>query len=339
MEGLDELGVRGLAVLADALRRPMGVDAPILTQADWRGTSFGTLKSDGQVEAIGALGGDPVEIFGPHRRDALDDGTLQGFEFGLWLYTDPMWSSRAPYVAANVHLWPQMDVVLANPGRLDGLTSKQRGWLDEAARDAAQRSAALADKDAKALDVACEGGARFADASEADLAALREAFQPVYAGLRREPATRAFLARIDALKQSTPAEPGLSIPSECTGTAPHRPSVDATKGPSYLNGTYRWVLTQKDSDRALPGDTDSDYPHVNTITLKDGRLEGGCFGVDGGTYSVKGDRITFHSIEFGDDSTVTFSRDEKGNLHLEPVPPMDPGSAFECFYKPWTKID
>jgi len=81
------------------------------------------------------------------------------------------------------------------------------------------------------------------------------------------------------------------------------------------------------------------YPHVNTITLKDGRLEGGCFGVDGGNYSVQGDRITFHSIEFDDDATVTFSRDEKGNLDLEPVPPIDPGGAFECFYKPWTKID
>ena len=35
---------------------------------------------------------------------------------------------------------------------------------------------------------------------------------------------------------------------------------------------------------------------------------------------------------------MTFSRDEKGNLHLEPVPPIDAGGAFECFYKPWTKI-
>ena len=77
---------------------------------------------------------------------------------------------------------------------------------------------------------------------------------------------------------------------------------------------------------------------MNTITLKDGRLEGGCYGVDGGTYSVQGDRITFHSIEFGDDSMVTFSRDEQGDLHLEPVPPIDPGGAFECYYKPWTKI-
>ena len=97
------------------------------------------------------------------------------------------------------------------------------------------------------------------------------------------------------------------------------------------------MLTQKDADKV--GDTDTGYPHVNTITLKDGRLEGGCFGVDGGTYSVQGDRITFHSIEFGDDSTVTFSRDEKGNLDLEPVPPFDPGGAFECYSKPWTKID
>src|SRR5215207_2055659 len=223
MKGLDELDAHGLAVLADALRRPMGVDAPILAPADWKGTSFGTLKSDGQVEAIGALGGDPVEIFGPHRRDALDDGTLQGFEFGLRQYTDPQWSSRAPYVAVNVHLWPQMDVVLANPGRLDELTPKQRGWLEDAAGDAARRSAELANRDAWALDVACQGGARFAEASEEDLASLREAFEPVYANLRRDSRTKAFVERIQALKQSTRAEPGLALPSECTGTAPDRP--------------------------------------------------------------------------------------------------------------------
>jgi len=337
MKGLDRLGVEGLAVLADALRRPVSVDAPILEPADWKDTSFGTLKSNQQLDALRALGGDPVEIFGPHRSEALENGTLQGFEFGLLLYSDPQWSSRAPYVAANVHLWPQMDVVLVNPERLDGLTSKQRGWLEKAARDAARRSAELANRDAWALDVACQGGARFADASKADLAALRRAFRPVYAGLRRQSATREFLARIEALKQSTPAEAVLTIPTDCTGTAPKLPSVRAATPPSDLNGTYRWVLTQKDADKV--GDLDTGYPHVNTITLKDGRLEGGCFGVDGGNYSVQGDRITFHSIEFDDDATVTFSTDEKGNLHLEPVPPIDPGGVFECFYKPWTKID
>ena len=105
----------------------------------------------------------------------------------------------------------------------------------------------------------------------------------------------------------------------------------------YLNGTYRYLLTQADADKV--GDTDTGYPLVTTITLKHGGLEGGCFGADGGTYSVDGDRITFHSVEYGYDSTVTFSRDDQGNLDLTPVPPIDPGDAFNCFYKPWTKID
>jgi TRAP-type transport system periplasmic protein len=337
MEELDRLDVLGLAVLADALRRPISVDAPILGPADWRGVSFGTLKSEGQVEAIRALGGNPVEIFGPHRGEALDKGTLDGFEFGLWLFTDPQWSSRAPYVAANVQLWPQMDVLLANPGRLERLTSEQRGWLDEAARDAARRSAALADRDAKALDVACQGGARFAEASPVELAALEEAFEPVYAELRRDSTTNAFIDRIRALKQSTPAEPGLTVPSECTGTAPEQATGRAGPAPSSLNGTYRWVLTQADADKV--GDPETNYPHVNTITLKDGHLEDGCFGAKGGTYTVEDDRITFDSVEFDPNVTVTFAVDQEGNLHLTPVPPMDPGAAFECFYKPWTKID
>jgi hypothetical protein len=240
-------------------------------------------------------------------------------------------------MTSNVTLWPQMDVLIANPARLEALTGEQRGWLTQAARDAAARSAILAATDARALTDSCTAGARFAEASDADLAALRRVFQPVYAGLRRQPETREFLARIEALKQSTPAEAGLTIPTECTGKAPTRPSVRAARPPSDLNGTYRWVLTQKDADKV--GDRDTGYPHVNTITLKDGRLDGGCFGSDGGTYSVQGDRITFHSVEFGDDSAVSFSRDEQGNLHLEPLPPIDAGGAFECFYKPWIKID
>ena len=55
MQGLDRLGVVGLGVLADGLRRPIGVTAPILGRADWRGITFGTLRSDGQAEAIRAL--------------------------------------------------------------------------------------------------------------------------------------------------------------------------------------------------------------------------------------------------------------------------------------------
>jgi hypothetical protein len=116
------------------------------------------------------------------------------------------------------------------------------------------------------------------------------------------------------------------------------PTAAATQG---LNGTYRYTLTQEDAEKAkdpeanIPGE----YPQTITITLKDGELDGGCFGNAGGTYTVTGDRIAFYSREYDEGATVTFSRDGDGSLHFSPVPPFDHGVAFQCFSKPWTKIE
>lgn len=338
MQGLDDLGVVGLGVLPDALRRPIGVTGPILGPADWRGITFGTMMSNGQAEAIRALGATPVQVHWIEREERLANGTLQGFETSIWSHQhNPALARLAPYVTSNVTLWPQMDVLLANPARLEALTAKQHGWLEEAARDAAASSAALAETDAKALADSCAAGARFAEASDADLAALEAAFAPVYANLKHDPETKAFIERIQTLKPSTPPDPELAIAADCSGKAPEQTAGGTGTAPAYLNGTYRWVLTQEDADKV--GDLDTGYPHVDTITLMDGHLEGGCFGAEGGTYSVDDDRITFNSFGYDTNLTVTFSVDDRGNLHLTPVPPMDPGDAFECFYKPWTKIE
>jgi TRAP-type C4-dicarboxylate transport system substrate-binding protein len=338
MQELDDLGVAGLGVLPDGLRKPIGVTGPILGPADWQRITFGTLRSNGQAEAIRALGATPAQVHGTEREEGLEDGTIQGLETSIWIHRrNPALAHLAPYVTSNVNLWPQMDVLLANPARLEALTAEQREWLEEAARDAAARSAALADTDARALANSCVAGARFAEASDADLAALEAAFAPIYADLRQHPQTKAFIERIQTLKQSTPPEPELAIPSDCTGKAPAQIAGGTGTAPAYLNGTYRYVLTQEDADKV--GDPDTGYPQVTTITLKDGHLDGGCFGAAGGTYTVDDDRITFDSFEYDPNLTVTFSADDQGNLHLTPVPPIDPGDAFTCFYKPWRKID
>ena len=116
-------------------------------------------------------------------------------------------------------------------------------------------------------------------------------------------------------------------------------SVAAT-GPASLNGTYRFTLTQEDAEKAgyPEADVEGAYPQTNTITLKDGDLEGGCFGAAGGTYTVVGDRITFHSIQYDSEATATFTRDADGSLRLTADASMPPGEAFTCFGKPWTKI-
>ena len=109
-------------------------------------------------------------------------------------------------MTANVNLWPQMDVLLGNPERLAELPDQQRGWLEEAAQAAAERSVELVNKDAENLQKACQVGGRFANASEEDLAALRDSFATVYTSLEQDVQTKAFIQQIQELKQSTPAE-------------------------------------------------------------------------------------------------------------------------------------
>lgn len=340
LEGLEDVGVTGIGVLAGALRKPVTVERPVLGPVDWRGITFGTANSDGQAEAVRALGATPMKVIGDSRDRALEEGAIDGFESSILAYRFNGQEQAAPYVAANVNLWPQTLAVVGNPDALADLTDDQRGWLEQATRDAAERSTALVDSDARYLEESCEAGARFALASEADLGAMKDAFTPVYAALQQDPATQAFIEQIQALKQSVPSGQSLSIPSDCTGKASDPGSEEAVGGigsaPAFLNGTYRWVLTQDDADEV--GDLETNYPHINTITLEDGHLEGGCFGNQGGAYWVEGDRITFNSFEYDPNVTVTFTQDEQGNLHLKPVTAFDPGAAFECFYKPWRKI-
>jgi TRAP-type C4-dicarboxylate transport system substrate-binding protein len=275
--GLHKLGIVGLGVVPDALRRPIGVEGPIVKPGDWDGVTFGTLRSDSQVASIRALGADPLQVFGTERGEALKSGSLGGFEFGLFTYQrGPFLLQSAPYVTANVTLWPQMDVLLADPSRFEDLSDKQRSWLHKAATEAARDSSKIADLDAQAVSGVCEGGGRFATATKADLAALQDAFTPVYAALQQDPGTNAYIDRIRELKASIRAEVALVVPAGCTGKAPEtEPAASPGSAPRYLNGTYRYVLTQKDADAV--GDTDTGYPTPTTNTLKDGAIQVGCF--------------------------------------------------------------
>ena len=336
MDGLKKVGVTGLGTLADGLRKPIAVKQPMLGVADWRGMRFGIYRSQGQAQAIRALGATPMEAFGPFRDQALKNGKMQGLELDLYLYNHLVLTQRAPYVTANVNLWPQTDVLFANPGRLAALTGQQQRWLRQAAQDVAGHSASLADRDTQVLRNACQSGARFATASQADLAALRTAFAPVYASLEQDPQTKAFIQRIQALKQSTPATAPLAIPAGCTGKAPERPTHPLGTVPTALNGTYRYVLTKEDARKGGEADL-SEFPSVVTVTLNEGHMDHGP-GEPGTTYAVDGDRITFDVPAWGYSLTFTFSVDGKGNLHLTPVPPMDKGDQFVWSTKVWTKI-
>ena len=149
-----------------------------------------------------------------------------------------------------------MDVLVSNPQRLAELSEQQRGWLEEAAQAAAERSVDLVDHDAENLQKACQIGARFANASRQDLAALRNAFAPVYTSLEQDAQTKAFIQQIQELKQSTPADEPLAIPAGCGGRAPAQADAKSATASAELNGTYRYTLTKEDARRVGDKETD-----------------------------------------------------------------------------------
>jgi TRAP-type transport system periplasmic protein len=80
LNGLDQVGVTGLAVLAGGLRRPIAVKGPLLGPPDWKGLTIQTFRSNSQAETIRALGATPTDV-GPADRDTgLAAGQIHGFE-------------------------------------------------------------------------------------------------------------------------------------------------------------------------------------------------------------------------------------------------------------------
>ena len=97
--GLDKVGVRasGSSATACASRSPSSTPA---RRGDWRGITFGTLKSQGQAQAIRALGATPMEVFRRSRNQALLDGSSGVRDGPARLRATA--AARAPYVTANV---------------------------------------------------------------------------------------------------------------------------------------------------------------------------------------------------------------------------------------------
>jgi TRAP-type C4-dicarboxylate transport system substrate-binding protein len=216
LAGLSTVHVTGLAVLGDALRQPFAVRRPLLAPADWHGIGFGTYRSGAQEQAIRVLGATPVVALGLYRAHDLDSGTIQGFELDVHTYVRLELVASARYVTANVALWPQFDVLFANPARLASLTPQQRAWVWQAAQQAATHSVSLiAGQDRSSIKKACAIGARFATATPADLAALRRAFSPVYRSLASNAQASAVIRQILALKKTAPPRAALATPPGC----------------------------------------------------------------------------------------------------------------------------
>jgi TRAP-type C4-dicarboxylate transport system substrate-binding protein len=330
LDGLDRLGLSGLALVPESLRHPASQHAALRSVKDFDGARFRDIPSAATDSLVSALGATPVRItnarFGPEVSAGNVDSTETAISRarGGWTLT------------ANVIFFGKANTVFANSKAFDKLSREHRDVLRKAARDTIGRGLEDAPSDVTAARKFCAAG-RIVNASPAELEGLRRAAQPVYERLERDDLTRSLIARIRAMKDSG-GDADAPAPAPCGRAATPEGETVTVRSPEAFNGTYRWQLTKAGALRAGVGAKDPDIGSVVTMTLLDGRWLLGKDPHYSGTFEVEGDRLVFDWPTEASVLTFTFKRGGGGMLDVKPVLPMDRGDQFVWASSPWQRV-
>jgi TRAP-type C4-dicarboxylate transport system substrate-binding protein len=240
LAGVEPLGLVGVAVLPGPLRRPLGVSKRLAGPEDYMGATIGTGPGGVAEATFRELGALPRHFmnrwtFAPRRISAFEGAELELATILIWGYDTP---ARA--LTANVALWPRAQTIVASGETFHALTPHQRRLLRRAAKDAvAPESARVEGDEATLLATRCAQQVQipFAIASAAELAALRDAVQPVYDELERDALTRELIGEIVKLRNEVSAARGE--PLRCRRAGSSRPTVG-----SKLDGLWRSSLSR-----------------------------------------------------------------------------------------------
>lgn len=340
LSGLHRAGVRGLAVIPESLRNPVGLRRPLVSLASFRGSRLIVTPSRATDAALRALGAIPVHRLGKADLDVMSRGQADGRLESLVSYFGP------DIVTANASMFPALHTLFANPASLRALTDAERAALEQAAARTLAHAVAKRRSAQAAIDTFCSGGqaasatggGRVVLASRTELAALVRATRPVYSELERDPRTKSLISQIRALKRTLPPPPAIRVPKGCSIPPERGPTGSAApRATTRLDGTYRWVLTKADAIRFGEKPDQAPVGGVSTWTLRAGKWQIG-EAPNGGTYKVIGDRIAFSWPSENSVLIFTFSRDRDGTLHLTPAPSVERGDRFVWSSEPWRRI-
>jgi TRAP-type C4-dicarboxylate transport system substrate-binding protein len=284
LQGLRPAGLAGIGVLPGPLRRPLGIDHPLLRPSDYAGLKIGVQQSRVADATMRVLGARPV-AFGAEGPIA----GLGGIEQEISQIAENEYDKAGKYLTANVSLWPRPLVLFASRKAWAALTSAERRVLRQAATgDQTAETQAVRFDERTETAILCRRGLRFLTASPADLAALRRAVQPVYHQLERDPQTQRYIRQIEAMRKGVAAEPAPG----CGHTA--RPAGKA--GP--LDGVWQFTTTPADlrAAGAPQGDIVPENYGTYTFVIDRGRF---AFTQENrqactwayGSFTVKGDRF------------------------------------------------
>ncbi len=273
LEGLDEAGVRGLALIPEGMRYVMSFTEPMVTLEDFDGALVRAPWSATTYATFVALGATPDDVTA--NDEAIEAGEVDAVETSFARAAD----FPGPAIAAtgNLPLWPKVNSLVVNTEVFDGLSSTAQEALvaaAEATRDWTVEAMSDPVEDAAAY---CGAGGTVVHAAPGDVAAMRRATDPVFDDLNADPTTRQIIEDIAELAASAGTVPAV-VPL-CDGTGEQGPAPE-TSGPltapgdpgDLPEGVYRYELTPDFlRDAGLPEEDVYLNAGANTVTLRDGQ--------------------------------------------------------------------
>jgi TRAP-type C4-dicarboxylate transport system substrate-binding protein len=204
LAGLDGHGVKGLTLIPEGLRHPFGFAKPLVAPADFAGKTIRTPRSQSGYALFKALGAKPDDLTGNEVTEALDNGSLAGYDNGYALAANLPAKATA---TGNLTFFPKANVFVINQKTLDTLPADQRAMLADAATRTREKMISERASDAAQAEQFCASGGKVVTVTDAQLRQFDEIAKPLYADLHRDPATRKLIEEIRALKKSLGASP------------------------------------------------------------------------------------------------------------------------------------
>jgi hypothetical protein len=229
MSGLPAKGVDGLALWAIDFRHPVSFGEPFLSLADFKDAKIRIVGSTITEEVMAALGAEAVRPDGDWL-DQIENGTIMGAESAFdRVATLP----KIGTITGNVTFYPRVDAFFINHAAFDRLSQAQQTAVRDAAAATRQHVIDAIVPDATQAAGYCSvNGGTVALATDADLAAIAAALQPVRTKLENDPVTRQLIADIAA------ATSGMAARNEVVACSPPPPDL--------LQGTWHTdALTEK----------------------------------------------------------------------------------------------
>ncbi|TDN91343.1 hypothetical protein [Microbacterium sp. BK668] len=283
LEGIDELGARGLALLPESLRHPVGFSAPFESVPDFAGASLRVV--DPYVgRTLEALGATAVQLEGDFG-EAVFSGRVQGAESAF--------AQRASLpvtgiFTSDVTLGAKFNVVVASGPWFATLAPQEREWVERAAERTREEVLAAHRTDPAEGAVYCDEGGWVVHAGSAAQRDLLDRVRPIVDQVTADPVAGPLFEDVLALRDELADAPRVATPCEpeLTTTAAAPPDTAGV----FPEGTYRAELTVEDFTSAgVDASFAHDHDGIWTLTFRDGRVWD--IGCPGSTYAVVGDRV------------------------------------------------